>query len=92
MKLLRSRFRLISLLLACVFLLTAVACAAAALRQAGITLPAVQKVLPQSVFPSPESSPAEEQDTPLPEETPAGENIPEETTIQPDSEYNIFGL
>lgn len=100
MKLMRSRFRLISLLLTCVFLLTAVVCAASALRQAGIALPSVSQVIPIPGSPSsdaspasssPEVSPAEEEATPVPSETP-GENIPGETTIQPDSEYNIFGL
>ena len=36
MKLMRSRFRLISLLLTCVFLLTALVCTVTALKQAGV--------------------------------------------------------
>ena len=88
MKLMRSRFRLITLLLTCAFLLGAVVCAAAALKQAGVTLPSVGQVLPASESPSPSVSPSEEA---TPESTPEGK-LPEEFTIQPDSEYNIFGL
>ena len=52
MKLMRSRFRLIALLLACVFLLTAVICTASVLKQTGVTVPAVQQILPASGSPS----------------------------------------
>ena len=91
MKIMRSRFRLISLLLTCVFLLTAVICAVTALKQAGVALPSVQQTLKGSSLPSPESSLSLEEATPAPD--PSGdENVSEETTIQPDSEYNIFGL
>ena len=104
MKLMRSRFRLISLLLTCVFLLTVVICAVSALRQAGIDLPSVQSVLPvpsspeiSPASPSPGDSPSDEEPTPAPsaaeaDEQPAGENLPEKTDIPSDSEYNIFGL
>ena len=92
MKLMRSRFRLIALLLACVFLLTAVVCTASVLKQAGVTVPAVQQILPASESPSPEASPAGEETNPEPSVTPENENASEETDIQPDSEYNIFGL
>ena len=51
MKLMRSRFRLIALLLACVFLLTAVVCAASVLKQAGVTLPSGQQALSASEQP-----------------------------------------
>ena len=91
MKIMRSRFRLISLLLTCVFLLTAVVCAVTALKQAGVALPSVQQVLQASDSPPPEASPSAEESTPAPD--PSGdENDSEEATIQPDSEYNIFGL
>ena len=92
MKLMRSRFRLISLLLTCVFLLTAVICTVAVLKQAGVSVPAVQQVLTESESSSPEPSPPDGKMTPEPPEVAEDENIPEETTIQPDSEYNIFGL
>ena len=91
MKLMRSRFRLIALLLACVFLLTAVICTASVLKQTGVTVPAVQQILPASESPS-ETSPAREETTPEPSETPDDENASEETDIQPNSEYNTFGL
>ena len=100
MKLMRSRFRLIFLLLTCVFLMTAVACAASALKQAGIQLPSVQQVLRPSSSPASEESvtvspPASETDQNLPsEETDVPEtDMPlKETDIPTDSEYNIFGL
>lgn len=92
MKLMRSRFRLISLLLTCVFLLTAVICAVSALKQAGITLPSAQKLIPSSVSPSPEASPAEEKSSPAPTDSATGGIFPEETDIPSDSEYNIYGL
>ena len=92
MKLMRSRFRLIALLLACVFLLTAVVCTASVLKQAGVSMTAVQQILPNPESPSPEASPAGEETTPDPSGTPVNENASEETDIQPDSEYNIFGL
>ena len=91
MKLMRSRFRLIALLLACVFLLTAVVCTASVLKQTGVTVSAVQQILPASESPS-ETSPSREETTPEPSETPDDENASEETDIQPDSEYNTFGL
>ncbi len=91
MKLMRSRFRLIALLLACVFLLTAVVCTASVLKHTGVTVSAVQQILPASESPS-ETSPAREETTPEPSETPDDENASEETDIQPDSEYNTFGL
>jgi hypothetical protein len=92
MKLMRSRFRMISLLLACIFLLTAVLCTVSALKQAGIPLPSAQKLLPSSVSPAPETSPAEEELTPVPTDSATDEILPEATDIQPDSEYNIYGL
>lgn len=92
MKLMRSRFRLISLLLTCIFLLTAVICTVSVLKQAGITLPSVQKLIPSSVSPSPEASPAEEEPSPAPTDSATDEILPEETDIQQDSEYNIYGL
>ena len=91
MKLMRSRFRLIALLLACVVLLTAVVCTASVLKQTGVTVSAVQQILPASESPF-ETSPAREETTPEPSETPDDENASEETDIQPDSEYNTFGL
>ena len=92
MKLMRSRFRLISLLLTCVFLLTAVICAASVLKQAGIPVPSARQLLSPTDSPSPEASPADEEATPAPPENTDDESLTEEATIQPDSEYNIYGL
>ena len=92
MKLMRSRFRLISLLLTCIFLLTAVICTVSALKQAGIALPSVGELIPPSVSPSPEASPAADESGPALTDFPADETVPEVTDIPPDSEYNIFGL
>ena len=91
MKLMRSRFRLISLLLTCIFLLTAAVCTVAVLKQSGVTLPSVQQILPASDSPSPGASSPAEESTPAPDLS-GDENVPEEATIRPDSEYNIFGL
>ena len=103
MKLLRSRFRLISLLLTCVFLLTALVCTVTALKQAGVPLPSVQQVLQPSsspaadaaATPSPQSTdqtiPSEE--TGIPETVSPETDAPlKETDIPTDSEYNIYGL
>ena len=68
MKLMRSRFRLIALLLACVFLLTAVVCTASVLKQTGVTVSAVQQILPASESPS-ETSPAREEKSEQPKKT-----------------------
>ena len=92
MKRMRSRFRLISLLLACIFLLTAVVCTGSVLKQAGIALPVVQQVLPVAESPAPEVSPPDEKVVTTPPEAAEDEKLPEEATIQPDSEYNLFGL
>ena len=96
MKLMRSRFRLISLLLTCILVLTVAVCAVSVLKEGGFTLPAPQQVLSSSPLPSPEASPETSPeasaDTPAPPGTAGDENVPEETDIRPDSEYNIFGL
>ena len=107
MKQMRSRFRLITLLLACAFLLTLVLCTGSVLKATGISLSSLSSlpviggtatpdpsVLPDtSVSPdaSPEGSPA-----PAPSEA-SPEALPEETGIpgtdnSPIPEYNLFGL
>ena len=101
MKQLRSRFRLISLLLVCAFLLTVGVCAGSALKAAGISLSSLP-VLPvigsfpspdPSVSPegSPESSPGELPTPAAPEASPAESVLPG-TDISPEPEYNIYGL
>lgn len=92
MKLMRSRFRLISLLLVCIFLLTAVICAASAMKQAGVTFSSVQQALPESGIPSLDSSPADGITTPAPSESSPDETENPGTDNSPVSEYNLFGL
>ena len=92
MKLMRSRFRLIALLLACVILLTAAVCTASVLKQAGVTVPAVHQVLPVSGSPSPEASPADAETTPAPSQDAPDETGTPGTDNTPVSEYNLFGL
>ena len=100
MKQMRSRFRLISLLLACTLALAVAACAVSVLRENGFTLPPPRQELPASPSHVPETSseappelsPEASADTPAPPGSAGDENVPEETDIRPDSEYNIFGL
>ena len=90
MKQTRSRFRLITLLTACVFLLTAVFCVVSALRSAGISVP-----LP-GIKPAPTAASSPE--APSPAETdalitpPSDSPADPEMTTAPDQEYNRFGL
>ena len=90
MKLTRSRFRLISLLTACVFLLTAVFCTVAALRSAGVSVHLPGSLSMPAASSSPEAPTAAGTDaaSPLPSDAPSD---PEMTTA-PDQEYNLFGL
>ena len=97
MKQMRSRFRLVTLLLVCAFLLTLVLCTGRALKAADIDLSSppdpksvIDSILPESTV-SPEASPAED---PVP--SPSG-MLPEQsaapgTDILPVSEYDITGL
>ena len=60
MKQMRSRFRLLTLLMACAFLLVLVLCTGNVLKSAGIDLNSLSSLLPQpgaSVSPSPSVSP-----------------------------------
>ena len=99
MKQMRSRFRLIALLLACAFLLVLVLCTGSVLKEAGITLsslssvriPGVSASPDPSVSPEPFSSPDAAPETPAPNLTPSPDDFPE-TDISPDPEYNVFGL
>lgn len=94
MKQLRSRFRLIALLLVCAFLLTAVLCTGNALKTAGISLaslpslPAIGNLIPSS---DPSVSPGGEPTSAPSEEAPAVSPSPG-TDNTPDPEYNVFGL
>ncbi len=101
MKQMRSRFRLITLLLVCAFLLTLVLSTGNVLKSAGITLPSLSSLPGVSASPdpsvspditsSPEASPDMES-TPAPAENLPSESILQETDITPVPEYNIFGL
>jgi len=77
MKQMRSRFRLITLLLVCGFLLTLVVCAGSVLRTAGISLPSLSS-LPfagVSASPDPASSPVSA-DSPDPASSPDSPSSP----------------
>lgn len=96
MKQMRSRFRFITLLLVCGFLLALAVCTGNALKTAGVSLsslsslPVIGGTSPApSVFPS--SSPAEES-PPVPAETPSAGPVSPATDIFTDPEYNVFGL
>ena len=94
MKLTRSRFRLVSLLTACLFFLTAVLCAVSALRRAGVTLPSPGVITAPAPSPAPAGSPplhAETQEDPVPSVLPESSVNPEMTTPA-EQEYNLYGL
>lgn len=97
MKQMRSRFRLITLLLVCAFLLTLVLCTGKVLKTAGISLtslPSVQDFgLSASPQPSvsPDAFPGLNEAPALPEPTPAGNDSPG-TDNTPEQEYNVTGL
>ena len=97
MKQMRSRFRLVTLLLVCAFLLTLVLCAGSVLKTAGISLsslsslPGIGSVISPDPSLSPDSSPETEY-TPAPSDWPSDSPEPSETDILPFREYNVFGL
>lgn len=95
MKLMRSRFRLLALLVACAFFLAAVFCAAKLLRDSGISLSSVHSSLTnviRTVLPAVSSSPADDAQTPAPSEPTAPETPAPGDAISPDPVYNVFGL
>ncbi len=100
MKQMRSRFRLITFLLVCAFLLALAMCARAVMNSAGIGLPSVSDMVSGvvSALPGSSASPGEagaEETTPapsgLPSEAPSGETFPG-TDNTPIPEYNVYGL
>ena len=97
MKQMRSRFRLLTLLLACAFLLALVLCAGGVLKTAGVTLDSLSSLPVLSVSPSPdpsaspEISPEAGSASPMPDETPSPSVSPG-TDNSPEPEYNVFGL
>jgi len=101
MKQLRSRIRLITLLLACCFLLAAALCAGTVLKSAGIRLPSVSSLsgvvegLNGNPSPDPSASPdasPEDSVTPAPPDAEATDSGIPGTDNSPDPEYNVFGL
>lgn len=97
MKQMRSRFRLITLLLACAFLLATVLCVGNALKAANISLADLLALKPAggNVSPSPSGSPelSPGPDYSLtPSESPLPENAFPGTDNSPVPEYNVFGL
>ena len=96
MKLMRSRFRLLTLLIVCAFLLTVVLCTGNVLKTTGISLSSLSLPVPgltASPDPSvlPESSPAPES-TPDPWAGFTVENTAPGTDTPPEEEYNVLGL
>lgn len=95
MKQMRSRFRFITLLLVCGFLLTLAVCTGSALKTAGVSLSSLSALsgLPagSGTFPSPSVSP-DASPSPVPSEMPSDSSVPPETDNSTDQEYNVFGL
>ena len=97
MKQMRSRFRLLTLILFCTFLLTLVLCTGNVLKTAGITLSSLPSLagISLSVSPEPSASPDISTEIPSasvqPEPTPAGNDLPG-TDNSPELEYNTTGL
>ena len=97
MKLMRSRFRLLALLIACAFVLVAVLCIGTRLKESGISLSSLSSSL-TSVLPVRESgtvSPSghpEENPTPAPSDGAPEKNDTPEDPLTPDPAYNVFGL
>ncbi len=101
MKQMRSRFRLITLLLVCAFLLSLSLCVGNALKTAGISfssisiqsITGVTSSSPEA-FVSPDVSPAEEstpEPSALPDDSssfPGTDNLP----VQEYNDYNVYGL
>ena len=96
MKQMRSRFRLLTLLIVCAFLLTVVLCSGHVLKTAGISLSSLSLSLP-GISASPDTSASPDAYL-SPESTPdpwAGfsvENTPPGTDNPPEEEYNVLGL
>lgn len=94
MKQMRSRFRMITLLLVCAFLLTLSLCAGSTLKAAGVTFSSlfsgsiINDIIPSE---SDTSAPEEEPAPVSPETFPQDSPLPE-TDILPIQEYNTFGL
>ena len=99
MKQMRSRFRLLTLLLACAFLLVLVVCSGRILRESGISLSSlIPSSVPGAESPDPSVSPDSPAETPAAPD-PGGDTAPgsirellQGTDNTPDPEYNTEGL
>ena len=100
MKQMRSRFRVITLLLVCSFVLALSVCVGSILKESGVTLASLPKLPLLGATPSPDpsaspdASPADElTPAPSPSKVPSDETtgLPG-TDNSPDPEYNVFGL
>ena len=97
MKQMRSRFRMITLLLVCAFLLTMSLCAGSALRSAGITLSSfspsalIDEIIPENPSVSPDAS-LEVSPAPAPSEAFSQETPFPDPDSSPNPEYYTFGL
>ncbi len=100
MKLMRSRFRLITLLLVCAFLLTLSLCAGNILKTAGISLsslsfPPVSGVTSTPDSPTPSDGSAPESSLPAPQDSlPAESAVPgtDNSPVPVYNNYEVFGL
>ena len=97
MKQMRSRFRLITLLLVCAFLMVIVLCTGSVLKTAGISLPSLSSLplVTTAVSPDPADSSvplSEPSLTPDPGETLSPGTADPGTDNSPNPEYNVFGL
>ena len=97
MKQMRSRFRLLTLLLVCAFFLSFVLCAGSVLRMTGFSMDPRSWLQAAGVSVSPDPSPAPDvpespEPFPVSPGPPSAENDIPGTDNTPDSEYNIFGL
>lgn len=100
MKQMRSRFRLITLLLVCAFVLTLSLCVGNALKTAGISISSIsiQSITGVTVSPEASVSPVvspDEESTPAPSDIPADSfPIPgtDNSPVPEYNDYNVFGL
>ena len=91
MKQMRSRFRLITLLLVCAFLLILVLCAGNAFKTAGISFSSFS-LSGVAASPVPHQAPDASDSVPVQSDTVPTENpLPDTDNLQ-QTEYNIFGL
>ena len=100
MKLMRSRFRLITLLLVCAFLLTLSLCAGKVLKEAGISFSSLSLPSISGVVSSPDPASPPDGSVAVPSASVPPDALPDESVIpgtdnSPDPLYNnyeVFGL